>query len=535
MSVTPQSFTFASPVAPPSSGALALLAPSKTARVSKSDFSSDSSDGFESVLANVRENSRNTDQNNNVTKSGSDTSPDHARNGTAGTRSRTRKSKTNTTDSKRSVDSSDDALQPEQTARATDQATLDSATEAQAAADDHGAAKAEPVKAEQDGATNPSSAAADGQQVIVQQPVIVEAKQQTPDNGGKDSAGASGPSQPAATAASALPPDAANKDDADDSQPKTAGAEGQRAFHKLVDANPPAAQKNSSIEAQAQEPSVPVAADVFNGDGAESPAQHEKPNGSPMKTAADQAASGKTVGSQSQDSGQASSTQTELGSILQQLAGQLGGQDQKAMADEGQAAVVVQKPVQGVDGVEKTASSSVPLISTNAQPGETQAADSAAAAQEAPPIDREQTLEQVVLGLRGKLDSKNGTAEIRLDPPNLGTLHVSISLQNGSLTASFQSGSDLVRDLLKGNLEKLKSTLESQGVAVDKLSVQAPQRTIEPSQTGGSTLGQTNPDGRGNGQQSGDQRPRSQTQQGDEAFARLWKDVQNKAPLDLVA
>jgi len=100
-------------------------------------------------------------------------------------------------------------------------------------------------------------------------------------------------------------------------------------------------------------------------------------------------------------------------------------------------------------------------------------AEVATPAQQLPPVREDRIFEQVVLGLRGKLDAKNGKAEIRLDPPNLGPLHVSLRLANGTLTAEFRSSSDVVRELLKTNMEKLKSVLEGQGVAVDKLAVRS--------------------------------------------------------------
>ena len=81
------------------------------------------------------------------------------------------------------------------------------------------------------------------------------------------------------------------------------------------------------------------------------------------------------------------------------------------------------------------------------------------------------------MGLRGKLDPQNGKAEIHLEPPNLGTLHVSLTLTNGSLTAQFQSSSDVVRNLLSTHMEKLKTALEGQGVAVGKIAVEPPANT----------------------------------------------------------
>ena len=160
----------------------------------------------------------------------------------------------------------------------------------------------------------------------------------------------------------------------------------------------------------------------------------------------------------------------------------------------------------------------------------------AAPAQETPgAADAQNTFDQVVLGLRGKLDARNGKAEIRLDPPNLGALHVSLSLKNGSLTAEFSSGSDVVRELLRGNMDKLKSALEAQGVAVDKLAVQAMPEQGGTSSAGGGSLGQTNPDGSNGGGATGQQKQPGQQGTPEETFAKLWEDLQAKRPVDVMA
>jgi flagellar hook-length control protein FliK len=217
---------------------------------------------------------------------------------------------------------------------------------------------------------------------------------------------------------------------------------------------------------------------------------------------------------------------------------QMGVASAVAVAEEAaSASLSVPEHVQpDAGGGAKPASAGLPLVSVDGAANKAGGAESAAGAQEPPPVDPQQTFDQVVLGLRGKMDARNGTAEIQLNPPNLGTLNVSIQLQNGALTAEFKSGSEVVRDLLKGNLEKLKSVLESQGIAVDKLSVQATAGRAAPAPVAaGQAVGPTNPDGRNGGQQGQEQRSGRQAAQEDESFARLWQDLQAQAPLDLVA
>jgi flagellar hook-length control protein FliK len=160
-------------------------------------------------------------------------------------------------------------------------------------------------------------------------------------------------------------------------------------------------------------------------------------------------------------------------------------------------------------------------------------AEPAPAAQESPRADVSDPMDQIVLGLKGKFDSRTGTAEIRLDPPNLGAMKVSITLDNGTLTAEFQSPSSVVRDLLKGNLEKLKTVLEGQGMAVDRLAVSAPPGTGASGQNPQASFGSATHDGRSAGQHQQDARSGQQRSAGD-GFARFFTQAQ-EAPLDLVA
>lgn len=162
-------------------------------------------------------------------------------------------------------------------------------------------------------------------------------------------------------------------------------------------------------------------------------------------------------------------------------------------------------------------------------------AESAPAAQESHAADPADTFDQVVMGLKGKFDARSGKADIRLDPPNLGTVHVSVSLENGSLTAEFQSASNVVRDLLKGNLDKLKTALQSQGVAVDRLAVDAPPSAgATPGQNSSASFGSATHDGRSAGQQDGRSGQQRSGGGGGDGFARMFTQAQ-EAPLDLVA
>ena len=163
--------------------------------------------------------------------------------------------------------------------------------------------------------------------------------------------------------------------------------------------------------------------------------------------------------------------------------------------------------------------------------GGTEGAESAGAAQESARPDPADPLDQIVLGLKGKLDARTGKAEIRLDPPNLGAVRVSVTLENGALTAEFHSSSDVVRDLLKGNFEKLKTVLQDQGVAVDRLAVASPEAPAANGQGQQNSSGSPAHDGRSAGHYQQDSRQRRPES---DAFARVLRQA-GEAPIDLVA
>lgn len=186
---------------------------------------------------------------------------------------------------------------------------------------------------------------------------------------------------------------------------------------------------------------------------------------------------------------------------------------------------------QAVAGSPSVLTSTTPT--TQLTPGGATSAENARAAQDPPPVDRQQLLDQVMSGLRTKIDARNGQADIRLDPPNLGTLRVRIQLDNGIVSAQFYSDHSVVRGLLSENMDKLRSVLQSQGIAVDRLVVPAPANNagVPASNLANSTGG----DGRSAGHQgySGRQSPDGQkSERGD--FATVWQQAQ-QAPLDLVA
>jgi flagellar hook-length control protein FliK len=145
-----------------------------------------------------------------------------------------------------------------------------------------------------------------------------------------------------------------------------------------------------------------------------------------------------------------------------------------------------------------------------------------------PPVASEARFAQsnhagIVTSIRGQLLPNGGTMQIRLDPPELGVLQVMVRVNDGMISASFQTSNDQATRLLSHSLAQLKSALQTTGVGVERLSVQ-----------------QSKPD-----EQAAQQDPRQgawddqhnarQEQHRREALRRMWRRLGVEDPLDMVA
>jgi len=156
----------------------------------------------------------------------------------------------------------------------------------------------------------------------------------------------------------------------------------------------------------------------------------------------------------------------------------------------------------------------------------------AVAATPAPIATREAQFAQanqtnIVTGIKGELLPHGGTMQIRLDPPELGTMQVTVKMQDGAVWASFQTTNDDATRMLTHNLSQLKDALESAGMSVERLHVHQASKS------------ETSGGGEDSGQQSSntDERTARQEQQRREMLRRMWARMANNGedPLDLVA
>jgi flagellar hook-length control protein FliK len=120
----------------------------------------------------------------------------------------------------------------------------------------------------------------------------------------------------------------------------------------------------------------------------------------------------------------------------------------------------------------------VDLSPKPAGPAGPHAAPAAAAADALPPEARFAAAnhENIVKGMHAEVLPNGGTMRIRLDPPQLGALQVTVHVRDGVVTASFETSNDEATRLLGHSLNQLKAVLESHGVGVEKLQVQQAPR-----------------------------------------------------------
>jgi flagellar hook-length control protein FliK len=136
-----------------------------------------------------------------------------------------------------------------------------------------------------------------------------------------------------------------------------------------------------------------------------------------------------------------------------------------------------------------------------------------------------------VSAISGQLLPGGGTMQIRLDPASLGQVDVTVRMNDGVMSASFQTSTDDATRLLTRNLGQLKTALEQQGVTVAKLHVE---------QSSGSSTSGDSSSGKGKSNSNSDSGTQGWTgQQNDqrrrESLSRMWSRASGLDDLDMVA
>lgn len=153
----------------------------------------------------------------------------------------------------------------------------------------------------------------------------------------------------------------------------------------------------------------------------------------------------------------------------------------------------------------------------------------------APPLPPERTFatnnhDRIITGMKAEVLPAGGEMKMRLDPPEIGVLQISVKVVNGTMTASFQTDNDKATQLLSHSLGRLKESLEAQGINVEKLQVQqAPKNEANSQQA-------TQDQSRQNGQSGESAQQGWNQQQRRELLHRMQRRMLNGGdPLDLVA
>ncbi|SEN32019.1 flagellar hook-length control protein FliK [Paenibacillus sp. OV219] len=103
----------------------------------------------------------------------------------------------------------------------------------------------------------------------------------------------------------------------------------------------------------------------------------------------------------------------------------------------------------------------------------TQLTSSREVIQQPVPVNQFASTVQGLVVKQFQVSSGNGIsqAQLTLNPEHLGQVNVNISIHGGVVTAQFLTDTVAAKDMLENQLAQLRSTLQSQGLQVDKLEV----------------------------------------------------------------
>lgn len=108
-------------------------------------------------------------------------------------------------------------------------------------------------------------------------------------------------------------------------------------------------------------------------------------------------------------------------------------------------------------------------------------------------------------GLASAVNQKGGAVTLRLTPPEMGTVRIQMQLSGTTLAASFHAETASAHQMLSQQLGQLRTSLETQGLHVERLSVQPMQPTQQ-----GNSAGSQNDDAQQQNHQPNDGRSRGQ-------------------------
>lgn len=86
-------------------------------------------------------------------------------------------------------------------------------------------------------------------------------------------------------------------------------------------------------------------------------------------------------------------------------------------------------------------------------------------------MNTEDIMDQIVSSVKVNLSDDTNEMLIQLRPEHLGKLALSLTSEQGVITANFMADNPVVKELIEANLAQLRVSLQEQGINVDKLEV----------------------------------------------------------------
>jgi flagellar hook-length control protein FliK len=134
----------------------------------------------------------------------------------------------------------------------------------------------------------------------------------------------------------------------------------------------------------------------------------------------------------------------------------------------------------------------------------------------------------IVSAIHGQLLPGGGTMQLSLNPATLGQVDITVRMNNGVMSASFQTTNDDATRLIGRSLGQLKTALEQQGVTVERLHVQQGSGSSTSPDSGNQSKSNSDSGAQSwSGRQSDQQRRQS--------LSRMWQRASGLDDLDMVA
>jgi flagellar hook-length control protein FliK len=96
------------------------------------------------------------------------------------------------------------------------------------------------------------------------------------------------------------------------------------------------------------------------------------------------------------------------------------------------------------------------------------------AAEDAPRIDAARFVSRVSKAIQ-TAQERGGTLQLRLSPPELGTMRLELSIENGAMTAALETENSVARQVLLDHLPSLRERLAEQNIRIERFDVDVRQ------------------------------------------------------------